>query len=244
MKYFLSLCCFCCSCFFAGAQNEVIVDANAEPRTLNGSFKSVKVSGGIDLYLSQSDKEAIAVSASEDRFRQNIKTIVDNGVLKIYIEGEKIWNFIKGRKMKVYVSFKDIQKLEASGASDIRVSGTINTDSLNLHLSGASDFRGDLHLKDLTIDLNGASDVTISGKAENININCSGASDVKGSGMTTDRCNIKASGASDINITVMKELNVNLSGASNVIYEGTALINDIHTTNASKVVRKGVEKTK
>ena len=238
MKTILSLLLFCATGFFAKAQNEVVVDANAELRTVNAPFKAIKVSGAIDLYLSQSADEAVAVSASEDRFRQGIKTIVENGVLKIYFEGDKLWNFIKNRKMKVYVSFRNMDKLEVSGASDVRVSGTINVESLDLHLSGASDFRGDVKLKELSMELSGASDVRISGTAASVNIDCSGASDVKGSGFTVDVCHAKASGASDINIVVNKELTINTSGASKINYTGNALVKEIHSSGASKVKRQ------
>ena len=68
----------------ANAQKEFVVDANAEMRTISGSFHSIKVSNAIDLYLSQSDQEAIAVSASEDKYKEGIKTVVEDQVLKIY----------------------------------------------------------------------------------------------------------------------------------------------------------------
>ena len=61
----------------------VINDKNAEVRNV-GSFSGIKVSGGIDVYLSQSNEYALAVSASEDKFRDDIKTEINNGVLTIY----------------------------------------------------------------------------------------------------------------------------------------------------------------
>ena len=50
------------------AQNEIVVDPNASLRTLSGNFSTIKISGGIDLYLSQSDDVAIAVSAAEEKY--------------------------------------------------------------------------------------------------------------------------------------------------------------------------------
>ena len=54
------------------AQNEIVVDPNASVRTLDGKFNAIKVSGGIDLYLSQSDNIAIAVSAANDNLKAGI----------------------------------------------------------------------------------------------------------------------------------------------------------------------------
>ncbi len=226
------------SAFTGSAQNTLVVDPNASVRTVNGDFKAIRVSGGIDLYLSQASDVAIAVSASEDRFKENIKTVIDNGTLRIfYDDGNKNWN-MKDRKLKVYVSFKTLEKLNASGACDVVVTGSIESSSLDMELSGASDFKGAVKVSSLKLELSGASDVRISGTASTVDIESSGASDVKGYELVTDVCNAKASGASDINITVNKEISANASGASDIYFKGEALMRDVHSSGASTVSRK------
>ncbi|MDQ2719528.1 MAG: DUF2807 domain-containing protein, partial [Bacteroidota bacterium] len=64
----------------------IINDKNVEARNVS-SFSGIRVSGGIDVYLSQSDDYALAVSASQDKFRDNIKTEINNGVLDISYSG-------------------------------------------------------------------------------------------------------------------------------------------------------------
>jgi hypothetical protein len=108
-----------------------------------------------------------------------------------------------------------------------------------LHLSGASDLEGELNVAgDLDVNLSGASDMTISGSSQNISVDVSGASDVKAYEFTTNTCKVDASGASEVRITVDKELSAKLSGASNVSYKGGAVIRDIKTSGASSVSRK------
>jgi hypothetical protein len=225
---------FACVAF---AQQTMITDANAQQRTLSGSFNAIKVSGSIDLYLSQYETESIAVSASEDQYREKIKTVIENGTLRIYYDGDKFWNTGK-KKLKAYVSFKNLENLTASGASDVVVTGVITVSSLRLECSGASDFKGAVKVDKLTIELSGASDAKISGWASDVSIQSGGASDVKAYDLITENCTAKASGASDINITVNKELNVHASGASDVYYKGTAVIRDLHSSGASTVARK------
>ena len=236
-KLFLFLM-LCAGSFLVKAQNEFVVDPNAEVRELTGSFTTIKVSGGIDLYISQSAEQAIAISASEEKYKDAIKTVIENGVLKIYYDGDKGWS-TKNKKMRAYVSFKDIQKLEASGACDVYVAGEIKVNELAMTLSGASDFKGKVNVSALRLDLSGASDVTIEGVATVVKIEGSGASDVKGFDLITDICTAKVSGASDINITVNKELNAHASGASDVTYKGDGVMKDIHSSGASSVGKRG-----
>lgn len=226
------------SCVSVKAQKELIVDPNAEVRTINGSFNSIKISGGIDLYLSQSNEEAVAVSASDEKFVRKIITTVENGMLRIKYDDEGLFHIGKNRKLKAYVSFKDINKLDVSGACDIHVAGAITTNTFHLICSGASGFKGDVKVNDLDIDLSGASDIKIGGTAHSVAISSSGASDVKAYDLVTDVCTATASGASDISITVNKELNAHVSGASSLNYKGEGMIKDFHSSGASSIKKR------
>jgi hypothetical protein len=218
------------------AQKVIVNDANAEVRPVSKSFSSIKISGGIDLYLSQFDEESIAVSASKEEHRASIITEVSNGVLNIYSNNQN-WNG-SNKKMKAYVSFKKLEKLQASGASDVQVAGAIEGSTLEMNFSGASDFKGAVKVTELKIVLSGASDAKISGDAMNVNISSSGASDVSGYDLNTETCTVRASGASDVHIKVNKELNAHASGASSIFYKGAAVIKKMESTGASSVSKK------
>jgi Putative auto-transporter adhesin, head GIN domain len=216
-------------------------DANAQPRTLSGSFHAIKVSNAIDLYLSQGNEEGIAVSAISDEVRNKIKTVVENGVLKIYFESEGNWWKQSGNKrMRAYVSFKQLDKITASGASDVVVNGAIKANELDLNFSGASDFKGAITANELNVDISGASDITLGGgKVTSLKIVASGASDFKGYDLEADNCSVSASGASSIKVTVNNELNASASGASDIHYKGNGKIRDLKSSGASSVSRKG-----
>ena len=220
------------------AQKTIIHDPNVETRSIS-NFSAIRVSGGIDLYLSPGDQPALAVSAADPQYRSRIKTVVDNGVLKIYYEDAgKKWTS-GNRKLRAYVSFTALKKLDASGASDVYVDGIIKGDELSISLAGASDFKGAVEVNKLDLDQRGASDATISGKVMNLEVKASGASDLKGFDLSTSVCSAKATGASDVKITVEKELQVEASGASSVQYKGNAVITSTKTNGASSVNKKG-----
>jgi len=215
----------------ASAQ-KTISDANAQKRNVSG-FHAIEVSGGIDLYLSQGE-EAIAVSAAKTEYRDKIITEVKDGVLKIWFDWKNSSKFEwSNRKMKAYVSFKDIDRLEGSGGSDINVDGSIKVAKLEMEISGGSDFDGKVETDELKIQASGGSDVDISGKAARLTIHESGGSDFKGYDLTSDICNVEASGGSDVHVTVNKELSANASGGSDVYYKGTGMIRDLKTSSSS-----------
>ncbi|MES2373126.1 MAG: head GIN domain-containing protein [Bacteroidota bacterium] len=200
-------------------------DDNAVNRSAK-NFHAIEISDGIDLYLSQGAEEAVAVSASSNEYRDKIHVDVINGTLKIYYERDRGISINWGnRKMKAYVSVKNLDKLYASGGADILIDNELNTNSLAMHISGGSDFKGKLNVKELTLDASGGSDATISGHAEQVKIEASGGSDIHAYDLITGTCTIRSSGGSDVHITANKEINANASGGSDIYYKGTASSN-------------------
>jgi hypothetical protein len=218
---------------------KTINDPMAELRSAKG-FQAIKVSGGIDLYLSYGD-EAVAVSAKDAETRNHIKTEVSDGVLKIWFEWKEKGNIIfsNNKQLKAYVSYKTLQALSASGGSDIRVDGTINSKNLSLNISGGSDFKGKVQVEKLSVDASGGSDVDIEGNATTIDVDASGGSDFNGFGLVVETANLEASGGCDIELTVNGSLTASASGGSDIRYKGGAKFNETRSSGASSVKKVG-----
>ncbi len=214
----------------------VINDKNVQVRNVS-SFSALKVSGGIDVYLSQSNEEAVAVSASDEEYRDEIKTEVKDGVLNIYFDNHS-FKFLKNRQLRAYVSFKTLESIEGSGATEFIINGTFTANSVKIKLSGASDMKGTVNFTNAQLDLNGASTMKISGNVQNIKIEASGASDLKNYNLVVDNCIAQLSGASDVKITVNKSISARASGASNLDYKGTAERREVSTSGASNVSQR------
>ena len=89
--------------FTSIAQEKVIRDANVEKREVP-AFHSIRVGDGIDLYLTQSDEEGVAVSANKIEDRDKIRTEVENGVLRIsYGRSGGVVIGWRNRSLKAYV---------------------------------------------------------------------------------------------------------------------------------------------
>jgi hypothetical protein len=234
MKRILLIC--VCLLGIVALNAQTINDPNAVVREAK-NFHGISVSDAFDVYLTQANEEAVAVSAAETRDRDKITVEVKDGILHVGLD-RSAWRWRGNKKLKAYISFKTLDKLKISGACDVYIQGTIKGEELTIDLSGASDLRkGVIDVSKLSVDLSGASDITLSGKAKQLTVEASGASAFKGRELETDFCNAKATGASDIQITVNKELSAHASGASDVRYKGDGVIRDIRTSGASNIRR-------
>lgn len=214
----------------------IIHDENAGVRNIP-AFSGIKVSGGIDVYLSQSEDYALAVSASDQKYRDDIRTEVNNGILNISYDGGS-FRLNANRKLRVYTSFQNLVSLEASGASRLIFSNMFEASSVKMELSGASEIKGTVRITNLVLNISGASTVKVEGTVKNLKMNASGASDVKNYTLITDNCVAELSGASDVRITVNKSLSAKATGASTLYYKGYPEKSDINSSGASNVSQK------
>lgn len=91
-----------------------------EERGITASFSSIKVSEGLNVYLTQSDNENIIVKA-DDNLHELIITEVINGVLKIHTSK----NIGRAASKQVIVTFKDVSKISSSSGSDVYATNII-----------------------------------------------------------------------------------------------------------------------
>ena len=246
--------------FIAQAQNKssIIYDENAQKRNVP-SFAAIKVSNAIDLYITQSDKTDVAVSATTDEVVKHIVTEVVGGTLIIRMSDDQSWwNWKKwgNTKAKAYVSVKELNAITASGACNIRVIDKLESPKLKIKLSGATDLKGDFEVgylsmsvsgasdckadvkaNTLALDISGASSVELKGSSDDLSVEVSGASDAKLFNLNVKGAIVEVSGASSAKVTVSQLLKAQASGASSVEYKGEASIKE-SSSGASSVKRR------
>lgn len=193
-------------------------------------FDAISVSGGIDLYIKQGNKESVTVKATESII-DRLMTEVKNGQLHIYMEKGKYRNV----KMDVFVVVDNLDALHASGGSDVYGQTPFRADEFELHASGGSDVEMDLEVDRLECHLSGGSDTDLEGSANHLNIKSSGSSDFEGFGLEAKHCVIMASGSSDSSVNVSESLEVNASGSSDVNYKGNPSKTKIKSSGSSDV---------
>src|SRR6185436_20838357 len=146
---------------------QTINDPNAEARTV-GSFHAINVSNAFEVYITQGNEDAVAISATTDEYKKKIITEVKNGVLIVKFDNDKkFWKNLNTskHKLKAYISIKKIDALNVSGACNVYFEQGLSAEGLSVDLSGASDMKGKIDAKTLKVDISGASSASISGNA-------------------------------------------------------------------------------
>ncbi|CAN5721962.1 hypothetical protein BH11BAC4_BH11BAC4_15610 [soil metagenome] len=220
------------------AQTNIVTDADAKARTLNASFSAITVTDGIDLYLSEGQEESLAVSYSDEKYAEHFKTIVENGVLKIFYDNNAVnYSDNNRRRLKAYVSFKTLEKLSASGGANVELPSSITVNDLQLKFTSGANFNGSIKGKSITIDQSSGSEINLSGSAEKVAVEVTSGATFKGYDFAVDYCDAKASTGGGVRIAVQKELTAKAHSGGGIRYKGSAVIRDIDISSGG-IVKK------
>lgn len=210
------------------ANNETFTP-DREDRTITG-FTKLEVSGGFEIVLTQGNSESLTIEADEN-IMSNIQTRLTGSTLEIYTKGT-IRNY---RIMRVYITFKQLESIELSGAVKVTADQSLQFDRLDFDISGACTIEFDMEADRLDLDLSGASKLILNGYVNYLEADCSGASKLMLAGLKTKRISFESSGASTAEFWVTESLDVESNGASNVRYKGNPATVNVENSGASSV---------
>lgn len=197
------------------------------------NYQMINASNAFSIYVNFSDSEEIIEIKANDNLHEYIEVTKTNNTLYI---GLKDNVSVRGNAtLKAYITTKPISAYSGSGATRFILEDPLNAEDVQLILSGASNFEGDLETDNLTMDLSGASIANISGSASIFDVEASGASVFKHYGFEAQSLKANISGASNISLTVNEEIDIEASGASVLNYKGPAVITHQDLSGASSV---------
>jgi len=197
-------------------------------------FNAIKVSTGIDLYITMGTTEEVKIIA-DNEIIDDIVTEVKDGTLCIYVKKNNWFNWGFNKSRKAYVSVKELNRIEASSGSDVRSENTLKGDALEVKTSSGSDVVLDLIYKSLMLDSSSGSDAKISGKVKNFEAEASSGSDINAQNLESVVCRVRASSGSDATVNVSDELYAKASSGADIRYYGNPDSKDIDESSGGDV---------
>lgn len=206
-------------------------DVVTESKLISG-FTKVDISDGCNVELKKSDTYSVQI-VTDDNIQGYIETYRSNSTLYV---GFKRTFYCHPTKFKAIIYSPEITSIDASGGTDIKISGFLGDDDGNVDLSGGSSLSGDFSCDDITISLSGGSECELQGDARDLNLEESGGSKAILSSFITASCNASLSGGSTAHIKTNGVISGSLSGGSVIYYTGSATLGNCDKSGGSKVI--------
>lgn len=202
----------------SGFSQTVVYGENVQKREI-GPFHAIETSSGIEVLITRSNQEELAVSVGNKEYLDEVKTVVTGGVLKISRNIDwKFWNKWKNWKVKVYVSYKELESIKAN--------------------SGGSIHGTDVNLTALNVRMNSGGTVNLSGSVGSLDIEANSGAQFRSYGLTTTTCEAEVSSGGGIQVTVSKEISARASSGGYIRFKGDGLIRDINVNSGGSVKRQ------
>ncbi len=205
---------------------------NSQERNV-GSFSEIKVGEAINLYLIQGSSEKIRVEADEDEI-DDVETRVSGGTLKI---GMKPGNY--RHSVKVYVTYRKIDGITATSASNVYSEGTVRSDQLEIAVSSAASAELEVEAELLSISASSSGDVEISGTANQAQVKVSSAGEVDAYDLVVDEMSVTASSAGDAKVFAKKSIQAHASSGGSVRYRGNPSQSQTDSSSGGSVRKTG-----
>lgn len=180
-----------------------------------GSFTGVEVSGGYKVVIKQDSVNNVTI-IGDDNLMKYVKTENNGERLKIYNSR----SICTSGQYTVYVSLKELNYIETSGATSVFSDGKITVKDLELHTSGSTKINLSLNADHVKTEASGLTDMFLEGQAQSHTLETSGSSSLNALNFVVNKYRIESSGLSHCKINVLSELNINSSGASDIQYRG------------------------
>jgi hypothetical protein len=193
-------------------------------------FTKLDIGGAFKVNLAQGDQEKLEIEADQDELKEIITEVV-GGKLKIYTESNWGANF---HEMTIYLTFKNLDYIDFSGAVEVKGAGVLNFTDLNMDISGAAEIEMAMKADKIDAEFSGASEINFSGNCKSGYLELSGASEFNTENLEFQDLTIEVSGASDAKVWATGILNIDASGASSIRYKGSPKVS-VDESGASSV---------
>jgi hypothetical protein len=224
--------------FTSCQKDEFDVVPSTKVTTTNFSASGVSqldVSDVFNVYVSFSEtEESVQVEASE-----NIQHLIEMSQSgnKLIVGIRKNSRISGAPVLNVYIKTATLSKVIAEGAAFVEFENLLETSQLDLEITGAAEVSGTIEVDDLVAKLLGAAKLDISGNSNSFDIDAEGASEMTGFDFACNTLKTDLTGGSNISLVVNQKLDVKASGASNVRYKGSGVINNQDLKDASQIIK-------
>lgn len=201
--------------------------ATSETRNL-ADFTALDVTDGIQLTVQIGEPAGVRVEASTAQFRRMTKTVVINGVLKVYFDyaNEPNWKgLVNSREeFKVYVTMPKIpQALQEANGAVVNLPNA-PADKLIIKLESGAKVLGQVQAQALIMELRGGASARLAGSATILNVKVTQGSTFDSPKLVAGQCSALAKSASVVRLAVSKSLTASSINEARITYSGPGVL--------------------
>jgi hypothetical protein len=219
------------SCIFSGPS--IKGNGNIKEETRNtGDFTEIKVSRGMNVYISQGEQTKVVVRADENLL-DAIETDVKGDALNITVT-----KFIRNAStMKVFVTTPKLVAIKSSSGSNAFSETVLKGKEMKLSASAGSNIKLEINAGNTEVSASSGSNITLEGTTGSFTGKASAGSNIKAERLVSKKCEARVSSGANIWITANGDFSGRASSGGNVFYYGNPESTNIEKSSGGNVIK-------
>jgi len=209
----------------------VMVAQSSDKRKV-GSFSELKIAGVFDVHLSQGNTEMVEIQAP-DHVIDDIITENKGGRLTVKMREKK--NYKNLKKVKVFISFKNLDYLENANVGSLKSDGTLSFNKLDLKITAVGNTDLDIEAKSIDADISAVGNTQLTGNVNKMSIRNKSVGNFRASDLKVDHLEIRSTAVGNTEVYAEKEISIHNSGIGGLRYKGNATIKELNSSGIGKV---------
>lgn len=199
-----------------------------------GDYDGVKCAGSLDYILVKGTEGKLTIEGEENLLEYVVTKIKgDNLIVKVEngINLKPSWN----KTIKITIPFEDISKVSLSGSGDLWNEDTIDTDDIDVSLSGSGDVILEVNANSVDGSISGSGDLTIKGKTNNLNARVAGSGDFHGFSLEANNTIVSVAGSGDAEVVSNESIKARVAGSGDIEYRGNPSKEDTKVSGSGSI---------
>jgi hypothetical protein len=185
-------------------------------RDISSEFSAIKVSQGLELYITQSTDDVTLSIEADENLHNLIMTEVENDVLRIY----STENIRRANSKKIMLNIEDIEAIKATSGSNVYATNTIDVEELELNTTSGAEIELNVKTQSLNCHSTSGSNIRISGTTNILIADATSGSNIKASKLKAKNSKVKATSGANISVNTSKDLTARATSGGNIRYSG------------------------
>lgn len=209
-------------CFIAVAVSTLSLKAQDTKNVAVSNFSEVSVSAGIQVLITQGSSESAKIVANSDVIDE-VEVITSGNTVKVgWKSNWGLNNSHKNRSAKVYISYKNLNRISASSGSSIKTENLLKTDHLEASASSGANIDAKVDCNELEVSISSGAAAVLTGKATNLRAEASSGANGNLLNLTAENAVAKASSGAALKVYATKALETAASSGGDIRYKGDA----------------------
>ena len=123
--------------------------------------------------------------------------------------------------LTITTNSRDLDRINLSGSGTIHLTGKINTNNMNVSISGSGDIiSDDLHSESIDLKVTGSGNATLNGTGKTARFSVTGSGDIHAYNYQVQKGHCRVTGSGDVYTHATESLNASVTGSGDIKYKG------------------------